>query len=270
MLDLLMCVHCRGRLSAFHDGLSCFGCGALYRTIRGVPVLTPTPHAPEVRLDEAIARPISPTLRERLVALDGYWLNLGAGATEGPLPNCIELDTHVFRNTTVVADATRLPLTDECVSAVVSLGALDQLAEPELAAAEIYRVLVPGGEVVIHTAFLQPIHADRPHYYNATDAGVHHWFRRFELKTCTVPPESHPVFSFARLASELLRLSARLGEDAVRRLEGSTLGEWDALWRDPTKRRGPLWDLMGRLPRGAQRPMAAGFEFRGRKPARPG
>jgi SAM-dependent methyltransferase len=267
LLDVLMCVYCRGRLTSFGDGLSCFGCGTTYPATRGVPVLTLNQHQPEVRSDDHGGHQIPPDLRDRLAALDGYWLNLGAGATEMTVPNCIEVEYQVFRNTTVVADPARLPFIDECVSAVVSFNTLEHLAEPGLAAAEIYRVLAPGGEVVIQTAFLPPLRANRSHCYNATETGIRHWFKRFDIEACSVPANFNPLFSLAWLASELLRLSPELGEDALGYLERSTLFEWSALWREPERRAGPLWELMQRLPDDAQRRMAAGFELRARKPS---
>jgi SAM-dependent methyltransferase len=238
-----------------------------YPVTRGVPILRLTSHPPEVRADEHDGHQIPPDLRDRLATLDGYWVNLGAGATGMTVPNCIEVEDHVFPNTTVVADPARLPFVDECVSAVVSFHTLDRLAEPGLAADEIYRVLAPGGEVVIRTAFLQPFHASRPPYYNATETGVRHWFKRFDIEACSVPASFNPLFSLAWLASELLRLSPELGQDVVACLERSTLAEWSTLWREPEKRAGPLWELMQLLPDDAQRRMAAGFELRARKPS---
>ena len=269
LLDVLMCVHCRGRLTGFSEGLSCFGCGTTYPSMRGVPILTLTPDQVEVLPSgDHGGHRVPPDICNRLAALDGYWLNLGAGETDVAVENCIEVESQVFRNTTVVADSVRLPFIDESISAVVSFNLLEHLAEPGLATAEVYRVLVPGGEVLIRTAFLQPVHAHNSHYYNPTDSGVRHWFERFDIEACSVPVNQTALFSLARLASELLRVSEGLGKEATGCLERSTLLEWSVLWREPERRAGLLWELMRRLPEDAQRRMAAGFELRARKPLR--
>ncbi len=267
LLEILMCPRCRGQLASSGGELSCVVCGGTYPLVDGVPVLTPEPHAAQVRPDEHRSHQLPADLLERLAALDGYWLNLGAGGTERPVGNCIEVEYHVFRHTTVVADAACLPFVDGCLAAAVSFNTFEHLREPAAAASELLRVLAPGGEVIVQSAFLQPLHEEEHHYYNATEAGLRHWFREFEVTVSEVPVNMNPAYALAWLVSELLFVA---GHDAGRMLAASRLEEWAELWRDAGRRAGPLWDVMMKLPGSAQRRLAAGFEMRARKPRETG
>lgn len=263
LLEIVMCPRCRGQLVSSGGELSCVVCGGTYPLVDGVPVLTPEPHAAQVRPEAHRNHQLPGALLERLAALDGYWLHLGAGATDRPIGNCIEVEYHVFRHTTVVADAVCLPFVDGCFAAAVSFNTFEHLREPATAAGELSRVLAPGGEIVVQSAFLQPLHEEEHRYYNATEAGLRHWFREFEITACEVPGNMNPAYVLARLASELLFFAR---DDAARALASSRLEEWADLWRDASRRAGPLWDVMMRLPASVQRRLAAGFELRARKP----
>ena len=266
LLEILMCPRCRGRLASSGAELSCVVCGGRYPLVAGVPVLTPEPHVAEVRPEEHRSHQLPPELLERLAALDGYWLNLGAGGTERRIENCIEVEYHVFRHTTLVADAACLPLVDGCLAAAVSFNTFEHLREPAAAASELRRVLAPGGEVIVQSAFLQPLHEDGHHYFNATEPGLRHWFREFEIIACDVPEGMDLACALGSLVSELLRHARAAGDDVARTLGASRLEEWAELWRDAGQRPGALGNAMTRLPAGLRRRLAAGFELRARKP----
>ena len=263
LLEILMCPRCRGRLASSGTEVSCTVCAGVYPVVDGVPVLTPEPHSVDVRPDH-VSNEMPEDLVDRLAGLDGYWLHLGAGATKRAVANCVEVEWHVFANTTVVADSSRLPFVDASFNAALSFNTFEHLPEPVASAAELYRVLVPGGRLYIRTAFMQPLHADPSHYFNTTEAGVRHWFREFDIDVCDVPWSFNPVFSLGWLASDLLHLAGGLGQDAVRQLERSTLAEWSVFWRQPERRSGPLWDLMHASPGGRQAP--AGRRLRAARP----
>jgi SAM-dependent methyltransferase len=258
-----MCLRCRGQLVGSVGEITCVVCGSRYPLVEGVPVLTPEPHAAEVRPADHRSHQLPPDLVARLASLDGYWLNLGAGATERPIENCIEVEYHVFRHTTIVADAGALPFVDGSIAAAVSFNTFEHLRDPAAAASELRRVLVPEGEVIVQSAFLQPLHEEEHHYYNATESGLRHWFREFEVTACEVSENMNPAYALAWLASDLLFFA---GPDAARTLAGSRLEEWAEFWRDADRRAGPLWDVMTKLPDTVQRRLAAGFELRARKP----
>ncbi|MEN9843903.1 MAG: hypothetical protein RLZZ612_1732, partial [Pseudomonadota bacterium] len=77
----------------------------------------------------------------------------------------------------------------------ISQAVFEHLQYPEAAAAEIWRILKPDGVAKIDTAFLQPEHAYPHHYFNATEAGLRHWFRDFELQWSGVEDYQHPKWA---------------------------------------------------------------------------
>jgi hypothetical protein len=192
------------------------------------------------------------------------WLHLGAGSTGEVLPGSIELETVVFRNTHVVGDVHRLPFADASLGGAMALNVFEHLEDPERAAAELRRVVRPGGLVLVQTAFLQPLHADPYHFYNATETGVRRWFRHFEDVEVGVPGNFNPAFALSWMASDLLHHAPGESRDALAGLTVADLASW---WRDPGARSGPGWDAFMALPDAAQRVLAAGFEIRARRPS---
>ncbi len=82
--------------------------------------------------------------------------------------------------TDVIADAHFLPLADACVDLVLSMQVFEHLRAPWLAAAEVARVLRPGGCFVGSVAFLKPYHGS---YFHMTHKGVHQLFLQAGLAT---------------------------------------------------------------------------------------
>ena len=61
-------------------------------------------------------------------------------------------------------------------------------------AAEVYRVLKPGGLVHVDTAFMQPVHGEPYHFFNMTLAGVREIFKAFNMTRCGVKPYQTPGY----------------------------------------------------------------------------
>jgi len=181
------------------------------------------------------------------------FLDLGCGIRreQDMRPNGVYLDAVHFRDVDIVSTQARLPLRDNSVDAVVSLSVFEHLPDPFAMAAEIRRVLKPGGTAWIETAFMQPLHADPGHYFNMTLQGLLRTFSGFEIDESGVL--SHHV------PSESLRMQL----DHV--LPYMQDGEWkrtlSALLGRLVSDGAALDDAMGPIGR---RILAAGVYFRGR------
>lgn len=82
----------------------------------------------------------------------------------------------------VIADAHFLPFKSDCLDIVYSIAVLEHVRKPWVVADEIFRVLRPGGHVVLELPFLNVIHDDHD-YFRFTDKGIQSLFdsNRFEV-----------------------------------------------------------------------------------------
>jgi SAM-dependent methyltransferase len=158
---------------------------------------------------------------------------------------------------------------DNTFEAVVAFNVFEHLREPIQAASEILRVLKPGGKVMIHTAFLQPLHEEPIHYYNATKYGVMQWFSAFDIQECQVSWNFNPAFTLRWLANDLIHHTAAHNPEAAKLLSQTTLKEISQFWSNPSIRSGILWDALMNLPQPVQERFAAGFELIATKPKMP-
>jgi SAM-dependent methyltransferase len=116
-------------------------------------------------------------------ASDGLTLDLGAqtGPYAAHFPRRIALDLRPGPGVDVVGDALGLAIASASVDVVLCTEMLEHVTEPQRAIDEIYRVLKPGGTLLLTTRFLFPIH-DAPHdYFRFTKYGLRHLLRAFEI-----------------------------------------------------------------------------------------
>jgi SAM-dependent methyltransferase len=126
-----------------------------------------------VTLDRFIARHATPDR------------TLDIGAQNGPyaahFPNRVALDIQPAAGVHVIGDAQALGFPDDTFEAILCTEVLEHLPEPQRAIDEMWRVLRPGGTLLLTTRFLFPIH-DAPHdYFRFTKYGLRHLLRRFEI-----------------------------------------------------------------------------------------
>ncbi len=268
LLPLLACPACRGELRMAGPSLQCSGCPARYPIHAGRPVFLPGPDpTPRVMPIEHISNQPPGFVLDWLTWFDGWVLNVGAGGTKLKLENCVEAEYSIFRNTDVVTDAHHLPFADAAFDAVVSFNTFEHLYDPKAAAAEISRVLKPGGRLILHTAFLQPVHEPPHHYYNVTEYGLRKWFEAFDIASVSVSENFQPAHVLGWLASEILRaVETAQGPEARERLASSSLAFWQSGWEDAGSRSHPLWDALRQLPQEVQKRFSAGFQLDAAKP----
>ena len=239
---MLACPICRGALALSGDELVSTRCGARYPVVCGVPILLPPQMVAQglggqLGLDDNVSmHPYSEASNEIIESNAGGWvLDLGAGGKHIEHPNVVQMDVFRFPMTDVVGSADCLPFAGGTFRAVVSQAVFEHLQYPDAAASEVWRVLSPDGVAKIDTAFLQPEHAYPHHYFNATEAGLRHWFRDFDIEWSGVEPYQHPKWSlvwflsvyFASLPDDHREILARvsLGEclDVLSRLSRGVL-----------------------------------------------
>ena len=265
--EILCCPACGGDVAQGGQALLCAGCGESYPVQDGVPVFLPEPA--EIARDHA-SNAIGPEFEQMLKDGKDFILHIGAGGSPMRFPNCVELEHKIFRHTDVVGDAHQMPFRDGVFDRVFALNVFEHLKDPKRAATEIFRVLKPGGSVAIHTAFLQSLHEEPHHYYNATEWGVREWFSPFEIEAINVTGNFGPGVMLAFLMSNVLE-AARHGGATWReqmRLSDTTLGEWAEFWAGRAEQP-PGFQTLQSLPVEDQKRIAGGFEMIARKPAAP-
>jgi SAM-dependent methyltransferase len=267
ILELLVCPSCRAELRLQGASLQCVGCQSHFPIRAGRPVFLAGDAEPRIWPFEHLSNQPPGEILDWMTWFDGWILNVGAGGTRVKLENVVETEYAIFRHTDVAADAHCLPFSDASFDAVVSFNTFEHLHDPDRAAAEIFRVLKPGGRLLIQTAFLQPVHEAPHHYFNVTEYGLRHWFRAFDISEVTVSENFHPAHVIGWLASELLQAVEKThGAEARQRFAASSLDFWRATWENVSERENPLWALLRRLPQAAQKRYAAGFQLEARKP----
>jgi SAM-dependent methyltransferase len=86
----------------------------------------------------------------------------------------------------VFGDGHHLPFHDHAFDAVLSQAVMEHMRNPFVAAAELARVLKPGGMLYAESAFMQPLHAVPYHFFNTTPWGIETLFEDAGLVTSAV------------------------------------------------------------------------------------
>lgn len=120
-----------------------------------------------------------------------------------------------------IEQLTDLSMASESVGTCILVDTLEHVAHPFKAMSEVYRVLKPGGVVILTVPFAFPIHAFPHDYFRYTPEGVRELLRKFGsgiIGRHGHPENPHTVYAIAargenqRFHSLLLELTYQNGE----------------------------------------------------------
>lgn len=122
---------------------------------------------------------------ETIKAKGGHIINLGASG-EDELRDFFKhatyktLDLNSDNAPDIVGDAHAIPVLDQSQDAVLAFSLLEHTHSPHVVAQEIFRVLKPGGYLLLSTPFIHPYHPGRcPDYYRFSKDGLKYLFKDF-------------------------------------------------------------------------------------------
>lgn len=267
LIDILRCPNTGSTLQRTSAGLQSSDSGSIYPLVRGIPVFTVEGTKVVHQQESHLSNSLAPAAQAMIASTQGLVLNLSAGGSVIQPENVVELEYSIFRNTNVVGDAHNLPFASETFAGCICMNAFEHYHTPGTVAAEILRILKPGGWFFMHTAGLQPLHEAPHHYYNATSFGVTHWLKGFQDLQVVVSPNFHPVYALSWLTSEIERgVSKNCSSEELVTLQNATIMDITAFWRDPASRKGKLWEAIQKIDPETQQICAAGWQATGRKP----
>lgn len=115
---------------------------------------------------------------------DSRVLDIGSGGSSYSsfFPNRLAFDVDPKRKPDIIGDAHELPFDDESFSIILCTEVLEHLSDPQKAIAEMWRVLQPGGKVILTTRFLFPLHDVPGDYFRYTRFGLQNLFKDWRIE----------------------------------------------------------------------------------------
>ena len=214
--SILACPECRAPLATAPDGLTCPSCHRAFPVRNHVPILLPASNAqvgtegdafffrddtreavserhpllkllrlPNPAIPSEFPKRTKEVFAREVLGGTGAVLNVGSGVHKlYANPNLVNLDISPHGNADVVGDGLNMPFLENSFDGAVLDAVLEHVPNPWQLAAEVHRVLKPGGFVLVHAPFLYPYHGAPRDFFRYTDEGLRQVFAQFEEEEC--------------------------------------------------------------------------------------
>lgn len=140
-----------------------------------------------------------------IAELPGIKIHIGSGNVPCNDPNVVSIDILPNTNVDMVAEAEFLPFADNSIVWAESGAVFEHLYNPVAAAAEVRRVLSPGGQFYIDTAFMQGYHGFPSHFLNMTPQAVETMIvDDFSLMQSYIPPSGSPAVALENILRKFI------------------------------------------------------------------
>lgn len=249
--------------------MSCTGCGRSFETDREVPVLLPRGGRPPrpseptgargvlpmsaMQLLERHRRLLRPSTTYKSVARsqvndfaegfgrDALVLNIGGG-TRDYGPHVLNLDLEPLSGVNVIGVAERLPFADDSCDGVILQAVLEHVVDENDTLAESFRVLRPGGRLLVEIPFIQGDHPSPGDYRRYTEQGLRQIVERHGFRVEGSGVAVGPASALAWVLAEFLALLVSVRSRRLYRLAllGTTFVAWPLKFLDRVLDRHPM------------------------------
>jgi SAM-dependent methyltransferase len=169
--------------------------------------------------------------RRLVLVIGGGILGFGIEPLLGnPGVKLLETDVYIGPRTAVVCDAQQLPFVDGAFDGVVVQAVLEHVIDPGRVAAEIHRVLKPGGVLYSEIPFMQQVHEGAYDFTRFTLGGHRALFRGFD--EVDAGPVGGPGEALAWSVSYFISAFARSDVTRARIRAATTLLTLPLRWSD--------------------------------------
>jgi SAM-dependent methyltransferase len=161
-------------------------------------------------------RAMAPGRRHRVLVLGGQIPGEGfEPLLEATDVELVETYVGIGPRTRIVCDAQRLPFSDGAFDAVTVQALLDLIPEPDAVAAEVHRVLAPGGLVYSEIGFMQQYHEGDYDYVRYTPLGHRRLWRAFDTIALGAQCGPGMAVAWALRAYLIAWMRRKAGRDAM-------------------------------------------------------
>ena len=141
----------------------------------------------------------------------GIVIDAGAGPInyEYLFPDSKFLRTDMDKNNSSIqfaSDLLHIPIKDNSVDTILNVSVLEHVIKPDVVIKEFYRILKPGGVLILSTTQNEPVHFVPHHYFNFTNFGLKYLFENAGFEIKSIKPLGGFFWSLARQIDHSLEI----------------------------------------------------------------